>query len=73
MVLIGGVHLSVRGEGGKEEQLGRAGGDGSGEREMADACLLGCEAQQAKLNGPAAKKKKGGRGESEAGPAATLG
>jgi hypothetical protein len=37
------------------------------EREMADAGLLGCEAQRAKLNGPAAKKRKVGEGEMKLG------
>jgi hypothetical protein len=55
------------------KQLGRSGGDGPGERDMVGASLLGCEAQRAKLNEPAAKKKKGERGESEAGPAIALG
>jgi hypothetical protein len=63
----------VRGERRKSwwaaKQLGRSGGDGPGEREreMVDAGLLGCEAQRAKLNGPAAKKRKVGEGEMKLG------
>jgi hypothetical protein len=40
------------------KQLGRSGGDGPSEREMVGAGLLGCEAERAKLNGPATKKKE---------------
>jgi hypothetical protein len=68
----GGVHLSVRGERGESwwagglvgcEVAGSLGWRWAGrEREMADAGLLGCEAQRAKLNGPAANKRKVGEG-----------